>query len=51
MRPGYITPSVANICATTPGWYRNVGVSTDVPSSTRDVRAPTAPSHGTAAGA
>ena len=33
---------VANACAITAGWWRNVGVSTLVPICTRDVRSPTA---------
>ncbi len=50
-RPGARQPRVANACATTPGWYRNVGVSTLVPTSTRSVLATSAPSQGSAAGA
>ena len=33
---------VAKACAMTAGLYRNVGVSTDVPSCNRLVRSPTA---------
>ena len=35
---------VPNACATTAGFYRNVGVSTLVPSATREIRSPTAAS-------
>jgi hypothetical protein len=51
MRPGNIVPSVPKLCATIAGWRRNVGVSTLVPSRTREVRAAAAPSHATHAGA
>ena len=44
-RPGYRQPIVANAWAMTAGWYRNVAVSTLVPSSTREVRSPTALIH------
>ena len=44
-RPGKRTPSVAKAWATIAGWYRNVGVTTLVPSFARVVRAPIAPSH------
>ena len=50
-RPGYSSPSVANACAITAGLYRKVGVSTDVPSSTRLVRSPTAAIQASANGA
>ena len=42
MRSGYRQPIVANACAMTAGLYRNVGVSTDVPRTSRLVRSPTA---------
>src|SRR5690606_11056268 len=51
IRPGYRHPSVANAWAITAGWYRNVGVSTEVPSTIRSGRAPTDPSHGNDAAA
>ncbi len=50
-RPGARQPRVANSCATTAGLYRKVGVSTDVPRTTRSVRAATKPSHASALGA
>ena len=42
---------MANACAITAGLYRNVGVSTLVPSSTRSVRSPTAAIQASANGA
>ncbi len=38
-------------CATMEGWWRKVGVSTLVPRTMREVEAPSAPSHASAAGA
>ena len=50
-RSGYRQPIVANACAITAGLYRNVGVSTDVPSTIRLVRSPTAAIHANEHGA
>ena len=40
-RPGARQAIVAKVCATTAGLYRKVGVITEVPTSTRSVRAST----------
>ncbi len=50
-RPGNSCPSVPKACATIAGWWRNVGVSTEVPMTMRSVFAPSAPSQAIAAGA
>ena len=40
-RPGARQAIVAKVCAITAGLYRKVGVNTEVPTSTRSVRAKT----------
>jgi hypothetical protein len=42
IRSGYRHAIVAKACAITAGLYRNVAVNTLVPSTTREVRSPTA---------
>src|SRR5690625_6478788 len=50
-RPGYRHAMVAKACARTAGLYRKVGVRTDVPSCSLEVRSPTAVSQESEKGA
>jgi len=44
-RPGNISSSVANPCATSAGWYRSSAGVTAVPTGMREVACAAAPSH------